>query len=200
MSIDHPPTLPPTSNANAALIIAVGLLGAALLLVFAAIVLFYPGADKLLIIGALGGVVALFMPGLLGLKVSSDNNAKITTVSQQVDGHLTAMRDEQTKMHEELRASNASVTSLVQENARLREAATQKAQARESATSDKAEIIGAIQVAVSDAAALAPPDHAPAGSTPTGTMIAPAGPTTIVVDATQPITVVPPAADATTVL
>lgn len=122
--------------------------------------------------------------------VSVQTSHGLEGVNQKVDGHLGGLM-QRIELLEQKNASLEQATALkVSTDA---QAAALKQQADEQATANKDEIIAAGNANVAAAAALAPPDHAPAGSTPAhGTTIAPGGPTTIVIDPGTPVTVVPP--------
>lgn len=117
--------------------------------------------------------------------VSQQTSDGLDAVNHKVDGH-------QQELMEEIRSKNATVDRLTQENAALKQAAALKAEQQTTADSNTQQIMASNRAAIQEAAALAPPDHAPAGSTPTGTTIAgpvtitPLGDTTIVMPPTDP--------------
>lgn len=150
-------------NNNNGLIIAVGLISAALIGAFVAITLLYEG-DKAIALAGLSALGLMAFSQLPGLKVSADNSAKITAVdhtlavateqqatalegvNQKVDGHLSGMREEQ-------RASNVMIATLIKQVASLEQdkAVKQSELAHQETSADK--IIAAMPAVV--AAALA---------------------------------------------
>lgn len=99
--------------------------------------------------------------------VAEQTSHGLEGVNQKVDGHLGELMN--------------TVRLLAQEVASLRQAAAVNAEQQANATTSEQRLTSAIQTAVSDAAALAPPAHDGIGTTIAGpTTITPMGETTIV--------------------
>jgi hypothetical protein len=91
---------------NNTLIIALGIMGAALIGAFVAIILFYDG-DKAIAIAGLTAVAGLIVPQLLSLKASSDNAVKLEKVDKKIEENTATTNETHTLV-------NSRVTQLIE--------------------------------------------------------------------------------------